>query len=118
METRCHCGNVRLTLLEPPATLTRCNCSICNRYGALWGYYPPDAVAIAVGQQGTSSYCWGDQCVNFIFCVKCGCCTHYTTTEKCDEQKVGVNFRMASPESIAGIRVRDLDGANTWQFLN
>ena len=32
------------------------------------GYYPPDAVAVVVGQQGTSSYCWGDQCEFHFLC--------------------------------------------------
>jgi len=42
----CHCGRVRFALPALPAEVTRCNCSICAKLGALWAYYPPDALEI------------------------------------------------------------------------
>lgn len=38
----CHCGKVRIEIGTLPATVTDCNCSLCRRYGALWGYYRRD----------------------------------------------------------------------------
>ena len=40
----CHCGAVTLELDEAPREITKCNCSICRRYGVLWAYMSPDAV--------------------------------------------------------------------------
>ncbi|WP_444546125.1 GFA family protein [Vibrio porteresiae] len=36
----CHCGNIELMLSKLPTEATKCNCSICHRYGALWSYFP------------------------------------------------------------------------------
>ncbi len=118
MKLNCHCGNVQLTVPKAPAALTRCNCSICHRHGALWGYYEPGEVSVHVGEKGVHAYRWGDENIDFMFCQHCGCGTHYETTEKCEVNKVGVNFRMTSHKAIEHIRIRDFDGADTWEFLN
>jgi hypothetical protein len=35
----CHCGAIKVKVASKPRQLTSCNCSICRRYGTLWGYY-------------------------------------------------------------------------------
>jgi len=107
-----HCSNVEIEVKDKPGTLTICNCSICNRYGSVWGYYPPADTTIKIGKAGASSYLWGDKCIEFMHCNKCGCVTHYQTLAGDEDPKVGVNFRMASPGEIAGISVRHFDGAS------
>lgn len=51
----CHCGSVRIRVRRAPRTVTRCNCSICRRYGALWAYYGASAVQIETPKGGLSS---------------------------------------------------------------
>ena len=51
----CHCGSVRIRVRRAPRTVTRCNCSICRRYGALWAYYGASAVQIEAPKGGLSS---------------------------------------------------------------
>lgn len=45
---KCHCGRVSLELPAPPRKINECRCSVCYRYGALWGYYRRDEVNIFV----------------------------------------------------------------------
>lgn len=118
MEMSCHCGNLQLKVAYPPESLNSCNCSICRRYGSLWAYYAPDQVEIAAGSQAAVPYRWGEGYLDFMHCPVCGCVTHYTSTDKVEEPKTGVNFRMASPADIQGIRIRHFDGADTWKFLD
>lgn len=117
MNLKCHCGNIRIRVENKPKTLTVCNCSICHRYGSMWGYYKPQQTKIEIGDVGASSYIWGDKCIEFIHCKQCGCITHYQTLEGDKDPKIGVNFRMAEPVEIARIAVRKFDGANTWQYV-
>lgn len=114
---QCHCGNIKLSLDKRPETLTSCNCSVCSRYGSLWGYYPENKVAIVVGEHEMKSYCWGDRYINFHHCGNCGSVTHYTSTEKANSDKVGVNFRMFDENIRHEITIRRFDGADTWTFL-
>lgn len=113
----CHCGNIKIETNKKLETLTSCNCSICNRYGALWGYFAPNEVSIKYEEQ-PSFYYWGDRYIDFYFCKKCSCITHYKTTEKVEEEKIGVNFRMAKLADLDNIKIRKLDGADTWKFLD
>jgi len=45
----CHCGRVRLTLpyLRPRVPINECRCSVCYKYGALWGYFARDSVKVS-----------------------------------------------------------------------
>jgi len=113
---KCHCGNVTLTIPRLTETTTSCNCSICHRYGALWGYLTCNEVQVDVGQFGLGSYEHGDKCISFKHCNQCGCVTHYTATEAWDSDRLAVNYRMFDPREVANIDVRYFDGADSWTF--
>ena len=93
MELSCHCGNVKIDV-DRPQSVTECNCSICNRYMALWGYYSPELPKLTVGPLGTHSYSWGDNELDFVRCANCGCVTHYQTKPGQSNPKIAINFGM------------------------
>jgi hypothetical protein len=114
----CHCGAVRLELARAPRTLTNCNCSICRRYGALWAYYRARSVRVISAPDALSSYCWGGRTLEFYRCSICGCVTHHERVRKHPDSTVGVNARNVDPAALASVRVRRLDGASTWKYLD
>lgn len=118
MELTCHCGNIRLKVEHAPETLTTCTCSVCHRYGAQWGYFMPNQVEVTEGSKPAVPYHWGDKYLEFMHCPQCGCLTHYVTTAKASEPKVGVNFRMAPRLETRSILIRQFDGADTWKYLD
>ncbi|MCG8433901.1 MAG: aldehyde-activating protein [Gammaproteobacteria bacterium] len=109
---------MKISVAEKPDSLTGCNCSICHRYGSLWGYYPPEEVSIQFESEASRAYSWGDKNIDFHHCGRCGCVTHYVTTEKVSKPKVGVNFRMAEAKEVESIKIRKLDGADSWEYLD
>jgi len=114
----CHCGAVRLEVARKPRRLTDCNCSICRRYGALWAYYSRKSVRLACPEDAIQTYVWGDGRLEFCRCRNCGCATHHERVRKTPDSTVGVNARMMDPEAIADIKIRKLDGALTWKYLD
>ena len=52
VELSCHCGEVKLILPHFVDVVTDCNCSICYRYAALWGYYEKNSYQVV----GKKSY--------------------------------------------------------------
>ena len=118
IELSCHCGKARLELARAPRRLTQCNCSLCRRYCSLWAYYRPDAVRIRYRKQDVESYAWGGRHLRFVRCRSCGCILHHAPLRQDRARKLGVNMRLADPAAIAGVRVRRLDGADTWKFLD
>ena len=112
----CHCGAVRLELRRKPRLLKACNCSICRRYGTLWCYFRLRDVTV-IGKRSLASYSWNGRTLRFMRCAKCGCVTHWMPVDR-RRDRMGVNARNLDPAVIAGIRVRRLDGAKTWKYLD
>jgi hypothetical protein len=113
----CHCGAVRLEVETAPETVTDCNCSICRRYGVLWAYYSPAQVRITPAGGGTDIYMWDDRAIEFHRCRICGCVTHWAAVDR-TRDRMGVNARMMDPNVLAAARVRKLDGAVSWKYLD
>ena len=114
----CHCGAVRVHVRQAPRTLIRCNCSICRRYGALWAYYKPSSVRVEAPAKGLMRYAWNRKIRNYHRCRQCGCVTHYTYRKKNAWNTVGVNACNLDPAIVAGARIRQLDGAGSWKFID
>lgn len=114
----CHCGAVQLKVARTPRTLTTCNCSICRRYGALWAYYSATSVRVVCPPRALDRYSWGSKFLNFVRCKTCGCTMYHERRRKRPGGRMGVNARNFEPSIIANARVRRLDGAATWKYLD
>ncbi len=114
----CHCGAVEIRVRRMVRTLTRCNCSICRRYGALWAYYAPKSVSIRAPKAGLAKYSWNRRVRNYYRCARCGCVTHYAYRQKHRRTTVAVNAANFGPDLLQGVRIRHLDGAASWKFLD
>ncbi|MFC4348909.1 GFA family protein [Kordiimonas lipolytica] len=114
----CHCGAVRFEFPGSPEWLTECNCSLCRRLGARWAYADEANVTLHMASGATESYIQGDRTLATHRCRTCGCVTHWEALDKSESSRMGVNMRLADPADVAGIRVRHLDGADSWQYLD
>ena len=120
LQASCHCGAVRLEIARKPRSLTDCNCSICRRYGALWSYHVRKSVKVVCSTpDALTAYSWRGKRLKFQHCTRCGCVVyHEPARERGDDATLGVNARMMDPADIADVRVRRLDGAKTWKYLD
>ncbi len=114
----CHCGAVRIDVPFKPRRLTSCNCSICRRTGTLWAYYPASRVRITAAPGTLAEYVWGDKALRLVRCATCACVTHWESLSPTPESRMGVNARNFEPGAVSAVRVRRLDGAATWKFLD
>jgi catechol 2,3-dioxygenase-like lactoylglutathione lyase family enzyme len=114
----CHCGTVEVEVPGPPEALTLCNCSSCRRYGALWAYFPIEAVRITGHPEHTTEYVWGDKTLRTVRCRYCGCITHWEPLQPLVDSKLGVNMRNFHPDEIGTPRLRRFDGAESWTYLD
>lgn len=105
----CHCGSIRIEVDGPPAYLNQCHCSVCRRYGTLWGYYRPDQVRVSCATDALDAYSWGDRMLEFHRCRACGCVTHWTSTDR-TEARMAINGRLLDPADIADVPIRQSDG--------
>jgi hypothetical protein len=88
----CHCGRIQLEVARAPRL----------------GYRRHDV----------QTYVWGDRKLRFIRCRACGCVLHHERTRRSLDGVIGVNARNFEPAVIARARIRRLDGAATWKYLD
>ncbi|WP_299349158.1 GFA family protein [uncultured Maritalea sp.] len=114
----CHCGDTGWTLKETPQSATACNCSVCSRYGVLWAYGYIDHDIVALGN--TAIYRRSDSGnIDFHFCAKCGCVTHYVRTSAGEDgrHRTAVNLRLTDIAAIADLPIDHFDGHETFKYL-
>ena len=114
MTLTCLCGRVRVTLPRAPDYINECNCTLCSKAGARWGYFQPTEVAIA---GATKRYCRADKSdpnAEVHFCPWCGSTTHFALTKaavaKFGATLMGVNMWLADEHDLTGVEVRYPDG--------
>jgi hypothetical protein len=104
-EARCDCGAVVLELAADPAEINDCQCSWCQRLGALWAYYPTDQVRVLPGPEATSVYLRGARRLEFHRCKVCGLTTHWVNVDSTNGKKMGVNARLMPAEARSSARL-------------
>ena len=114
----CHCGAVRVEVPRRPRTLTDCNCSICRRYGTLWAYYKASNVRVIAKPGTTMDYSWGRKSLRFVRCGNCGCIMIWERVHPTANSSVGINAQNFEPSVVGAVRIRRLDGAKTWKYLD
>ncbi|KAK1759127.1 hypothetical protein QBC47DRAFT_371094 [Echria macrotheca] len=112
----CHCGRVTLTLPSLPPYINECHCTVCYKYGVLWGYFPRRDVDIKMSDGATlQKYVRTDEGsdgdISFNRCSHCGCivCWFGETVPKGGfdgPEKMGVNCRMAAEGTLDGVELR------------
>lgn len=115
VQIQCLCGQLSAETATRPEFIHECNCTLCRKSGARWGYFHPDDVSTA-GTTSTFSRADKDEpAAQLHFCPVCGTTTHFTLTEaaaaKFGNTMMGVNLRLADERDLAGIELRFPDGA-------
>ncbi len=110
----CHCGGVRIGIAGAPGHLHECNCTLCGKTGARWGYFHPSEVQIEGETQGYRRADKDDPAAEIRFCRTCGTTTHFILTERAaarfGNSLLGVNMRLAEESELAGVELRYPDG--------
>lgn len=116
MTFSCFCGAVSVTTPKRPDFVHACNCDLCRKTGARWGYFAPAEVMV---HGATATFRRGDKSepgVDVHFCPACGSTTHFRLTEAAVERHgdvmMGVNAGLAEEAELAGIELRYPDGKN------
>ena len=106
----CHCGRVRYqvtTTLEP---VLSCNCSICQKRGALWTYVAPAQFKLISGQDELSDYQFHKKAIHHLFCRNCGIASFATGRGEDGTEGVGVNARCLEGVEIEALALTPFDG--------
>ena len=105
----CPCGGVAITVPRKPEYLNSCDCTLCFRLGALWGYFDPAEVSVT-GE--TRAFVRDDIEVwlQTNFCPTCSAVVSWTARRDLGRPRMGVNMRLFDPDALIGLPVRFPNG--------
>ncbi|WP_454884759.1 GFA family protein [Sphingomonas oryzagri] len=115
MTLTCLCGQARVETTKKPDFLNECNCTLCSKSGAVWGYYDPAEISVSGTTLGYSRADKSDPGAEIRFCPTCGSTTHFVLTQSAvakfgGDTVAGVNMRLADERELAGVELRYPDG--------
>lgn len=97
-----------------PDHINACNCSLCTKTGARWGYFNPAQVTVTGTTMRYRRQDKPEPACDVHFCGICSATTHFTLTEgavaKFGNTMMGVNMGLAGEAALAGIELRYPDG--------
>jgi hypothetical protein len=106
----CHCGRVRYeveTKLEP---VVSCNCSICQKRGALLTFVPVAQFKLLSGESDLTDYQFNRKVVHHLFCKTCGIGAFGNGSGPNGEEMVAVNVRCLDDIDLDALSVTTFDG--------
>ena len=115
MIASCLCGAVRVAIETKPEFINDCNCSLCRKAGAAWGYFASSSVTTS---GNTVPFVRRDKTVPGVevhSCASCATTTHFVLTESFKERNraadlIGVNMRLFDPDELHGVEIRFPNG--------
>jgi len=109
----CHCGNVEMELELPDGLIDvrRCDCSLCNKRGAIVASIPLAGVNVTEGSEALTLYQFNTKKAKHFFCGNCGIYTHHQRRSNPNQ----FAFNVACLEGINPLTISDIpiyDGIN------
>jgi hypothetical protein len=106
----CHCGAVAFEADGEISAVVACNCSICQRKGALLWATTRDNFRLLAGEDQLAEYRFGKGAIVHRFCRTCG--IHPFAHDAADDAggNVYINVRCVADIDLAAIPVIDFDG--------
>ena len=106
----CHCGQVRYEVSLDLARVADCNCSFCQKRGALWAYAQREQFRLLQGERALTDYQFGRKVIHHVFCKNCGVGSFSHGPAPGDSDVVGVNARCLDGVDLTTLAIVPFDG--------
>ena len=106
----CHCGEVRFEVTTDLSTVVACNCSLCQKRGALWSFVPSEHFGLRAGLEDLKDYQFGKKTIHHLFCGQCGVGAFSRGKNPKGEEMIAVNVRCLDDVDIAALTPTPFDG--------
>ena len=89
----CHCGQIAFEVEGELRDVLDCNCSICQRKGALHWFVPRDQLRLTTPEADMRTYTFGAGTIQNHFCPHCGMHPFAEGTDPSGNKTAAVNVR-------------------------
>ena len=106
----CHCGAVRYEVEADIDKVMSCNCSICQKRGALLTFVGLPQFKLLSGEDALTDYQFNKKIVHHLFCNKCGVAPFARGVGPGGAEMVAVNVRCLDDVDLDALSVTPFDG--------
>ena len=106
----CHCGRVAFDVDGTIQSAMSCNCSICQRKGALMWFVPRDALKLTTPPENLDTYTFNKHVIKHHFCPTCGMHPYGEGVDRQGNPMAAVNIRCLEGIELEKIPVTHYDG--------
>ncbi|MFT7776194.1 GFA family protein [Roseateles sp.] len=106
----CHCGRIAFHVEGELDGVMSCNCSICQRKGALMWFLPRVALTLQTPDEAASSYTFNKHVIRHRFCPHCGMHPYGEGRDPKGNEMVAVNVRCLEGVDLDVLAVTRYDG--------
>lgn len=106
----CHCGRIAFEVEGTPSEAMSCNCSICQRKGALIWFVPRGHLKLLTPDESASTYTFNKHVIKHRFCPSCGMHPYGEGVDPKGNAMAAVNIRCLEGIELERIPVIHYDG--------
>jgi hypothetical protein len=106
----CHCGRIKFEIEGTITGATTCNCSICERKGAIMWFVPRGELKVLTPDENASTYTFHHHRIRHRFCPTCGMHPYAEGTGPDGKQHAAINIRCIEGIDLAVIPTQQFDG--------
>jgi hypothetical protein len=106
----CHCGRITFEVEGTLEGAVSCNCSICQRKGALMWFVPRDQLRLLTPEKDASTYLFNKHAIKHRFCAVCGIHPYGEGTDRKGNRTAAVNIRCLEGIALEQIPLTHYDG--------
>jgi hypothetical protein len=106
----CHCGQIKFEVEGELAGAMSCNCSICQRKGALMWFVPRTQLKVLTPEESASTYTFNKHVIRHRFCPKCGMHPYGEGVDPKGNAMAAINIRCLEGIELEKVPVTNYDG--------
>ena len=106
----CHCGTVRYEVETDMAQVLSCNCSICQKRGALLTFVEASKFKLLSGEGDLTDYQFNKKIIHHLFCRTCGVGSFARGIGPDGRKMVAINVRCLDDVDLGALKPTDFDG--------
>ena len=106
----CHCGKIKFEVEGELKNAMTCNCSICQRKGAVMWFVPRDSLKLLTPDDAAATYTFNKHIIKHRFCPTCGMHPYGEGSDQQGNRMAAINVRCLEDVDMASIPTQQFDG--------
>lgn len=106
----CHCGRIAFEIEGDIERAIACNCSICQRKGALMWFVPREQLRLLTPEDNAATYTFNKHVIQHRFCPVCGIHPYGEGAAPDGKRMAAINLRCIENIDLDSIPVTHYDG--------